>query len=69
MGNGLTFEVAQKIEELTEGSVPLVKHLIAQNPQSPEAVEDYLKSINCWGDGSMQQVMEALYNFLDEQSL
>lgn len=60
----LPFDVAERIAFCACGMGPVVDHLIAQKPQKPDDVEEYVKRIGCWADGTSEGIMNALYDFL-----
>lgn len=57
---GLPFEVAQKIFDYGSGFAAIVNPLVASGAKSVEELHAYIKSIDCWGDGTKDSIANAL---------
>ncbi|MFH1958832.1 MAG: hypothetical protein ABIJ22_00665 [Patescibacteria group bacterium] len=57
---GLTYEVAQRIFDLSSGMGSVVNPLIESSPKSVQELDEHIKGIDCWGDGSDQSIADAL---------
>lgn len=63
---GLSYPVAKKVEFYGCGYRPVIDKLIATSPQTPQELEDYVKSLNCWVDGNSEDTSEEIMNALAE---
>lgn len=64
---GLTFEVAQRIFDIAKGMGPLVYPLIEKKFGTVEAVDEFVKSVGCWGDGTPNGIYDALVDYTLDQ--
>jgi hypothetical protein len=57
---GLPYDVAQRIFDVSSGIGSIVYPLIESNSQSVEQLNEHIKSLGCWGDGTTQSIANAL---------
>ena len=62
---GMPYDVAKRLTVLTDGYGPLVHYFLDKNLKTVEEVNEHIKSIGCWADGTDGKIYEALVEKLN----
>jgi hypothetical protein len=57
---GLPFDVAKRIFDLSSGLAAVAYPLIDANPQSVDDLNQHIRNLDCWADGSTGEISTAL---------